>query len=539
MQFSSKLLGWRGCRLAVALFMVGLTLGAADPLDAVRAAIQRGEKEITVRPGRYFITPKDKKGDCYLELKGVSDVVIDLGGADLIGKVRTRFLNMEDCTNVTLKGFSLDFDPLPYTQGIIRSVDKDGTWDVEIVDGYPDTDAVDGPRIDAHDSFWPVQVYDGKTYELKNPMRFRDGIVVVRTSPGHFRISGGIDRRGDVGDVAVWSLWEPRRVLDECFVMKRTAACRFEGITFYSTPSGRIIEAFCTSNSYVNCRMVRRPPAEDVRPRGMPRLRSGNHDFIVAKCGAVGPQIIGCTAEYHCDDCVNISGMYCLVTEVNGRTLRVLKDGLWGAGVDTGDEVQIFFPDGRCPPNAKVESVLPGGKARDAESEFVSTLGLWPGTAEKMKDILIVELDRDVEGMKPGALIMSENKVCNGFLVKDCRFGSTRARGMLIKASRGHVVNCTVDRSVCVTTEYEWLSGGCSSDLEFTGNRFMSNVWIGGDVCRKVKGVGLPPSAHRNIVFRDNFIRGGVGARGCTGLDLRGNRIDGPVDILNCKDVFR
>ena len=75
--------------------MVGLTLGAADPLDAVRAAIQRGEKEITVRPGRYFITPKDKKGDCYLELKGVSDVVIDLGGADLIGKVRTRFLNME------------------------------------------------------------------------------------------------------------------------------------------------------------------------------------------------------------------------------------------------------------------------------------------------------------------------------------------------------------------------------------------------------------------------------------------------------------
>ena len=63
MQFSRKLLGWRGCRLAAVLFMAGLTLGAADPLDAVRAAIQRGEKEITVRPGRYFIHPEDAKGD--------------------------------------------------------------------------------------------------------------------------------------------------------------------------------------------------------------------------------------------------------------------------------------------------------------------------------------------------------------------------------------------------------------------------------------------------------------------------------------------
>ena len=182
---------------------------------------------------------------------------------------------------------------------------------------------------------------------------------------------------------------------------------------------------------------------------------------------------------------------------------------------------------------------MSAGAKTAAETKFAKELGLWPGTAERMGDALAVVLDREVDGLKPGALIMSENKVCNGFLVKDCRFGSTRARGMLIKASRGHVVNCTVDRPVCVTTEYEWLSGGCSSDLEFTGNRFMSNVRIGGDICRKVKGVGLPPSAHRNIVFRDNFIRGGVSARGSTGLDLRGNRIDGPVDILNCKDVLR
>ena len=53
----------------------------ADPLDAVRTAIQRGEKKITVKPGRYFVDPKDSDGKCYLELKGLSDMVIDFGGA--------------------------------------------------------------------------------------------------------------------------------------------------------------------------------------------------------------------------------------------------------------------------------------------------------------------------------------------------------------------------------------------------------------------------------------------------------------------------
>ena len=544
----------RGCALVLAVVFAGLSQGAAggaiatvsfaasavrDPLDAVRHAIARGEKCISVPADRYYVDPKDGSGNFFIEIKGLRDTVIDFGGADLIGKVRTRFLNMEDCTNVTIKGFSLDFDPLPYTQGIIRSVDKDGTWDVEIVDGYPDVEATDGGNepIDAHDPFWPIQVYDGNTHELKNPMRFRDGVAVVRTAPGRFRISGGLNRKGNVGDVAVWSVRESRKVANECIVTLRTKNCRFEDVTFYATPHGRIIDAFCSSNSYINCRMIRRPPEKDIRPRGMPRLRSGNHDFIIAKCGVIGPQIIGCTAEYHCDDCVNISGMYCLVTEVKGRELRVLKDWFWGAGVDEGDDVQIMFPDGTCPPDAKVVSVRPDGAKTAAETKFASELGLWPGTAERMGDALAIILDREIDGLKPGAIIMSENKCCNGFLVKGCRFGSTRARGMLIKASRGKIDSCEVDRPVCITTEYEWLSGGCSSDLEFTGNRFMSHVNIGGTVCRTVKGKGLPASAHRNLVFRGNFIKEGVVAMGCTGLDLRGNRIDGPVTTRNCEDV--
>ena len=38
-------------------------------------------------------------------------------------------------------------------------------------------------------AFWPVQVYDGKTFELKNPMRHRSGIAIARTGKDTYRIT--------------------------------------------------------------------------------------------------------------------------------------------------------------------------------------------------------------------------------------------------------------------------------------------------------------------------------------------------------------
>ena len=50
-------------------------------------------------------------------------------------------------------------------------------------------------------------------------------------------------------------------------------------------------------NAYVNCTIDRRPPETDIAPRGVPRLRSGNHDAFHSKMAAHGPILDGCRSR--------------------------------------------------------------------------------------------------------------------------------------------------------------------------------------------------------------------------------------------------
>ncbi len=77
-----------------------------------------------------------------------------------------RFLN---CTNITVKDLSIDYDPLCFTQGVIVAKDPANLWfEVEIDPGYP-VDNVKNTR---------VQFYDPATRQLK-----RNSIT---TGEGHY-----------------------------------------------------------------------------------------------------------------------------------------------------------------------------------------------------------------------------------------------------------------------------------------------------------------------------------------------------------------
>ncbi len=501
-----------------------------NPFAAVRAAVARGERQIVVPAGRHRVSPPDGE-TAYLRLKGLCDVELDFGGAELVGTVRTQMLALENCTNVTVRNVSIDYEELPFTQGRIEEVGADGEWTVRILDGYPRPSAEAAAKVgDA----WPIQCYDGKTFLLKNPMRFRDGIAIEKTGEDTYRITGGLDRRGDVGDIAVFSCKEQGRKTDTGAVkLSRCANVSLENVTVYATPHGPgFFDMLCERTVYRDCRLLPRPPEGDLEKRGLRRLRSGNQDAFMSRGAVVGPQLIGCTALYHCDDCVNIGGKYAVVVGARGRTLRLLADGI-GACISAGDPLQVFTSDGRVLDGMAV-AVAPGESRTAAELDFLKEQGFWPSLAESCSRALALTLDRDL-ALRPGALVISRRHTGDGFLVKGCRFGRNRSRGLILQASDGVVEDNLIDHPLDIgmklSMSHLWLEGSCGSNVRVARNRIEKDgdgigIYIGGTP--GAKDAKIPAGAHRDFVVEDNDISGvsvGIVAEGCTGLSLKGNRV--------------
>lgn len=515
----------------------------ADPFDFIRARLAKGEKAIRVPTARYAVAPKAKLGGAraYLVLRGLSDVTIDFGGSELVGLLRTRVVDAIACTNLTLRGLTVDFAELPFTQGEIVKVDGEGAWDVRILDGYPAPPPT-GQKGESksHDDFWPLQAYDARTTDWVNPMRYQKGVKIVQTGPRTYRVTGGQDRRGARGDIAVWSLKDRANpVVGETMHFRDSPRLRCEDITFHSTPHGRAFVEFDPDGSvFSGCRIIRRPPETDLCRREMRRLRSGNHDGIISKGGLKGPRIEDCQFTYHCDDCVNVSGQYSVFSRKEGpRTWRVLDNWL-DVKLRIGSKLQILTFDGRTLTNeVTVLAREDAGPVTDEERTFMTEeAGLVFELGKALRRASLLTVDSDVD---PGryAAIASEGSMCNGFVITNCVFGYSRARGLLLKGSHGEVRDSLIVRTsgsgIAVTTEYSWLSGGCASDLEITGNTLWQagdrQISVGGDVGfgRKV-AAQLQPGAHHDIRIRNNRLVGrrGILLQGCGDCDIRDNALE-------------
>lgn len=505
---------------------------SSDPLVEVRAAIARGEKSIKVPKGKYYLTPAaDAK--TYLELSGLTGVTIDFSGAELVGAVKTAMIFMSGCTNVTLKNVVIDYSSLPFTQAVIEKADKDGNWDVRVIPGYPCPNEAELKR-DA--DFWPLQVYDAKTLELKNPMRFQDGVAIARTGPDTYRVTGGKNRKGDVGDIAVWSVKEVVRPIRRAAVTSDSCkGCTFENVVVYSTPHGcGFWETSADGNRYVGCALMRRPPETDLFPRGLKRLRSGNHDAFNSRESYKGPTLEKCTFQYHCDDCVNISGRYAFVTAQKGRKLRVVPY-VGKIMIEPGDTCELTTFEGKCLPDAKVVSVRDMGESKPAERKLLESYKLWPGIAQSATRAFVVELDSDRE-LPQGSAIISNRRMGNGFTIRNCTMGHNRARGLLIKASdgliEGNVIEGSDGHAIQIAPEYSWMEGGCGKNVVVRDNVMRGNgggIHVAGQTGARKP---MPVDSHRNITITGNRISGsapGISVVGCTGLDVRGNKVELPA----------
>ena len=523
----------------------------------IERELAAGSKKIVIPPGRYRVKPD---GGSHLQFRNLNDVQIIAEGVEMICTATVQAVGFDRCTNVTLQGLTIDYDPLPFTQGKIVALGPEKSWvEFELFGGYPEDQLVER-----------IEIFDPATRELRRESHYGWGDF-ERTGPRRYRISKGPRYRHrpqvdteQVEDLLVTNNRTPERGGGHAVRLIGCSSVRLQDVTLYTSPTFGFLETDCTGSTYLRCRIDRRAPADDPVPRASPRLRSLNADAFHSKNAEKGPAIIECFAHWQGDDCVNINGRYYYVAGSQGRMVRIVVTG-GNPLIKSGDLVEFLpYAGGPLPQARAVGIALADEPLTAAEQTLLREAKLVGPVRQQFSrnpKVYSLVLDREINP-PPGSAVCAAARIGSGFVVKDCDFGDNRSRGILIKASQGEVAGNRVTKSrmaaVLVSPEFEWMEAGCSSDVSVQGNTFEG---IGQTPIRILadggNGKPLLAGAHRNMSVLNNRIKDCpwplIEANSITGLTVVGNvwpqpkppgngaakpgKPAVPVLLLNCEET--
>jgi hypothetical protein len=271
-----------------------------------------------------------------IEVTQLDSFEINGNGAQLINTALQTTLHIRSSSHVTIRNLSIDYDPLPFTQGVIAAFDAKALQITVKVDrGYPD-DAKFLATLRAG----VFCVMNRQTRSLKAGARNflapssidRVGAGVIRVhlqwsandcGPGQLPIA--------VGDVVV--------ICDgsvHAIVVENCTATTFVGLDLRASPGMGILEnAGPGGMALQHVTVAPGPrPAGAVTDRLVSTNSDGSHFIAVER----GPLLDGCNFSNTMDDAINVHGFYFFVLRKTGPRTYLLSPK-WDVGLMQGDEV--------------------------------------------------------------------------------------------------------------------------------------------------------------------------------------------------------
>jgi hypothetical protein len=102
-----------------------------------------GPVQIVFSPGVYHFASDLEPlsyNDGAFHLLGVNNLVIEGSGAEIIiNRSHMSLVYAKNCTNIIVRNFTVDYDPLPFTQGTVEDVNAaENNFILKLDEGYPD-----------------------------------------------------------------------------------------------------------------------------------------------------------------------------------------------------------------------------------------------------------------------------------------------------------------------------------------------------------------------------------------------------------------
>lgn len=426
-----------------------------DIQQQIDAAVAADDTSVVITPGRYY----SNKNARHIDVNDVSNFAIVADGVTLVGQTPNRGLELEGCSNITLSGLTLDYDPVLHVQGTIEALRSNGL-DLRIHEGYPIPSDVKGSTM----VYEPTG--DMPLKQAASQRYLPDTDYFEKLEPDLIRLtfSSYVTDSTQVGDY--FSILQPIVIPHGIGIINSTQIALAD-VTIHSAPTFGIITENGGDLTFSNVQIVpgEKPLLASVKP-----LRSSGADGIHVKSASGNVSMVGCRTEYTGDDCLVLTSPYAMVVDAPASDIVRVVFKRWENYLP-GDLLELY----EHASTQRVERTLVSMSTAPLSAAEVQALTDLYFPDGRFYEYIAYDLELDASvNAAPGDFISNHDQSNEGFLIADCYVQNTRARGILVKAGDGVISNCTVDTT--------WLSG-----LQL---RPEPNVWLEGDYARNVQVIG-------------------------------------------------
>lgn len=548
--------------------LAGILIPTSGPpvQEILDHAVQTGTKRILIPAGRVEVKGK-------LRVRGARDMVIEGTGTTLVFSDRDGTTwSFDSCRNITLRGFTIDYDPLPFIQGRITERTDDGKrLDFTVHEGYPGLRAEDRAHYRQAYIFEPNQPRWKPWVPDLYPRRVdlvdeRHGRLVMGSAPVCHELI-------QVGDRIVLTLRTGSAIrMNDC------EDVRIEDVTFLAAPGCAYLGRYLRGDNYYRYTIKPGPP-----PTGAtgPRLISTCADGLNIAFATKGPTIEGCRFSYMGDDSVNLHGVTFVVLE--RKTPQELIVG-WPY---SREQLATVIPTGATVRRLRRGNYQVLGTAkltafepmRDRTPEHLKVIrSVWPRNAADRGTAFRMTLADPLLADAGDFLDVPDNNA-PGFSIRDCVFEDHRARGLRIMASHGVIERNTFRRlkmnAITLGAEYEfWREAGWVEDVQIRNNTIEDvgrdganqggaayvlgaigvfgrtdrecrfNMWRGnhgiaieGNTIHDCPQAGIFVAAARDVQIRNNRLENCFYRPGESAGKERGFALSGPIEARAAQEV--